>query len=73
MGREGFEPSTLGLRVQLCRLQQGAPSSGCLKTSGMESATNYAEPQQMETSLYAHPYAQRNGGFHGLTLYRVVS
>src|SRR6266511_4335452 len=58
MGREGFEPSTLGLRVRSDRRQRAATSCNKLHRGLQRAATNYAKSGNAETNLYAHPYAQ---------------
>ena len=58
MGREGFEPSTLGLRVRSDRPRRAATSCSELHRALQQAATNYGRCGNAETSLYAQPYAQ---------------
>jgi len=52
MGREGFEPSTLGLRVRLNDLQCRAANRNCLQIGRFQAATNCKELHRAETSPY---------------------
>src|ERR1051326_673948 len=57
MGREGFEPSTLGLRVRADRALSATRRCKKLQRARLASRPNCSETQVMETSLYADPYA----------------
>src|SRR5438045_946150 len=57
MGREGFEPSTLGLRVRSDRTQRVATRCKELHLDLQRAATNYAKSGNVETNLYAQAYA----------------
>ena len=54
MRREGFEPSTFGLRVQPRRLQRTVTDGICLQLVAFSTATNCNELQPAETGRYAH-------------------
>src|SRR6266545_5494581 len=58
MGREGFEPSTLGLRVRSDRRRRAATSCNELHRDLQQVATNYGRCGKVETNLYAQTYAQ---------------
>jgi hypothetical protein len=57
MGRAGFEPATLRIKVPLDKLKRTARNGKTLQLAQIAAATNCREMQVVETSLYAHPYA----------------
>jgi N-acyl-D-aspartate/D-glutamate deacylase len=59
MGRAGFEPATLGLKVQPNELQLAAQARKVLHVAQIAVAVSCAKQQVAEASLYARPYAQR--------------
>ena len=61
MGREGLEPSTLGLKVHLLCRRGAARRGKCLHRDSFPSATTYIELRQSETKLYARTYAHGTG------------
>jgi len=58
MGREGFERSTLGLRVRPERLRKATRSRNLLQRAGGDAAANPSEVRHAETSPYSHAYSQ---------------
>jgi hypothetical protein len=58
MGREGFEPSTLGLRVHGALMQQAAATGPHAQPCPFASAGRCSLAPHQETSPYAHLYAQ---------------
>jgi hypothetical protein len=56
MGRAGIEPATLGLKVQLNRLQQVATGGNFLQITQIETAANYPNSRVTETNLYVVLY-----------------
>jgi hypothetical protein len=59
VGREGFEPSTLGLRVRADRTQLGARNANYLQAPTFTDPPKYSKKHPVAPSLYAHPYAQQ--------------
>jgi hypothetical protein len=57
MGRAGFEPATLGLKVRLDKLQEAAANGKMLQIEQFFVSTNCNEMRPAETSLYAHSFA----------------
>ena len=62
MGRVGFEPTTLGLKVQANELKRGSTDGNALQIDDFWFATECTKWRCPETSLYAHPYAQPSRG-----------
>jgi len=58
MGREGFEPSTLGLRVRADTTRPVATCCNKLHPGLKQVATNYGTCGIVETNLYAQTYAR---------------
>ena len=54
LGREGFEPSTLGLKVRSSELQRIAENGKRLQNAPFLTPTRCSESPPTETSLYAH-------------------
>jgi hypothetical protein len=54
MGRAGFEPATLGLKVRLGDLQRAARNGKILQVGAFSHATNCYKLPTAETSPYAH-------------------
>jgi hypothetical protein len=58
LGREGFGPSTLGLRVRPNELQRGTTNGNSLQVAHFQAATSCDQMRPGETSPYAHSYAR---------------
>jgi hypothetical protein len=58
MGRAGFEPATLGLKVLPLKVHLAASNGKALQIYRNVVAASRARSQPAETSLYAHPYAR---------------
>src|SRR2546427_9471982 len=57
VGREGFEPSTLGLRAQPEQLRKATRSRNLLQRARSDTAANRCEMRRAETSPYSHSYS----------------
>ena|SRR6266496_3240221 len=57
MGREGFEPSTLGLRVRPEQLRKATRSRNLLQRARSDTAANRCEMRHAENSPYSHSYS----------------
>jgi hypothetical protein len=54
MGRTGFEPAALGLKVPLNKLKRTAANGNTLQIAQIIVATRCSQLQRVETSLFAH-------------------
>jgi site-specific DNA recombinase len=58
VGRAGIEPATLGLKVHENEPRRVAPNGKILQIVLILGAANCTKERRLETTLYAHPYAQ---------------
>ena len=58
MGRVGFEPTTLGLKVLPRRLKVDAVAGSCLQVARRSTAAKCTELQVTETVRYSTPYSR---------------
>jgi hypothetical protein len=58
MGRVRLELTTLGLKVRPRVLRRAAGDGNVLQISRVKTAMSGSQERRVETSVYAHPYAQ---------------